>query len=78
MNIGPRHSSPSNRCYWLGFLLNERPFVAFYRLAASTGLAASAGAARERQSQGPASSLSSFAPSGLPRPVHASQPLRAL
>jgi acetyl esterase/lipase len=41
----PRHSSPSNRSYWFGFLLNELPFVAFYWLAASTGLALSEGAA---------------------------------
>ena len=24
----PRHSSPSNIAYWLGFLVNELPFVA--------------------------------------------------
>ncbi len=41
----PRHSSPSNRSYWFGYLLNELPFVAFYWLAASTGLALSEGAA---------------------------------
>jgi acetyl esterase/lipase len=41
----PRHSSPSNRSYWFGFLLNELPFVAFYWLAASTGLALSEGVA---------------------------------
>jgi hypothetical protein len=39
----PRHSSPSNRSYWFGYLLNELPFVAFYWLAASTGLALSEG-----------------------------------
>ena len=42
----PRHSSPSNRSYWLGYLLNELPFVAFYWLVASTGLALSEGVAR--------------------------------
>ncbi len=41
----PRHSSPSNGSYWFGFLLNELPFVAFYWLAASTGLALSEGVA---------------------------------
>jgi acetyl esterase/lipase len=41
----PRHSSPSSRSYWFGYLLNELPFVAFYWLAASTGLALSEGAA---------------------------------
>ena len=41
----PRHSSPSNRSYWFGFLLNELPFLAFYWLAASTGLALSEGVA---------------------------------
>jgi acetyl esterase/lipase len=41
----PRHSSPSNRSYWFGFLLNELPFAAFYWLAASTALALSEGAA---------------------------------
>jgi hypothetical protein len=35
----PHHSSPSNLSYWFGFLLNELPFVAFYRLLASTLLA---------------------------------------
>jgi acetyl esterase/lipase len=41
----PRRSSPSNRSYWFGFLLNELPFLAFYWLAASTGLALSEGVA---------------------------------
>ena len=41
----PRRSSPSNRSYWFGYLLNELPFLAFYWLAASTGLALSEGAA---------------------------------
>ncbi len=36
----PAHSSPSNVSYWLGFLINELPFVAFYWLLASTVLAA--------------------------------------
>jgi acetyl esterase/lipase len=35
----PRHSSPTNRSYWLGFLVNELPFVLFYVLLASTLLA---------------------------------------
>ncbi len=35
----PRRTSPSNLSYWLGFLVNELPFVAFYWLAASTLLA---------------------------------------
>src|SRR5262245_29213511 len=35
----PRHSSLSNMSYWLGFLVNELPFVAFYCLVASTLLA---------------------------------------
>ena len=35
----PRRSSPSNRSYWFGFLLNELPFVGFYWLLASTLLA---------------------------------------
>ena len=35
----PRQSSPSNKSYWFGFLLNELPFVAFYWLLASTLLA---------------------------------------
>ena len=35
----PRQSSRSNRSYWLGFLVNELPFVAFYWLLASTLLA---------------------------------------
>jgi acetyl esterase/lipase len=35
----PSRSSPSNKSYWLGFLLNELPFVAFYVLLASTLLA---------------------------------------
>ena len=36
----PRRSSPANRSYWFGFLLNELPFVGFYWLLASTLLAA--------------------------------------
>jgi hypothetical protein len=44
----PRHSSPSNRSYWFGFLLNELPFLAFYWLAASTWLALSEGVAGSR------------------------------
>ncbi len=35
----PRRSSPSNKSYLLGFLVNELPFVAFYLLLASTLLA---------------------------------------
>jgi acetyl esterase/lipase len=35
----PRRSSPSNRSFWLGYLFNELPFVAFYVLLASTALA---------------------------------------
>jgi hypothetical protein len=35
----PRRSSPSNWSYWLGYLLNEQPFIAFYWLLASTALA---------------------------------------
>jgi acetyl esterase/lipase len=35
----PEHSSPSNLGYWLGFLVNELPFIAFYWLVASTVLA---------------------------------------
>jgi len=35
----PRRSSPSNRSYWFGFLVNELPFLAFYWLLASTLLA---------------------------------------
>ena len=35
----PRRSSPSNTSYWLGFLVNELPFVAFYPLLVSTALA---------------------------------------
>ena len=35
----PRQSSRSNRSYWLGFLVNELPFVVFYWLLASTLLA---------------------------------------
>lgn len=35
----PKHSSPSNLSYWLGFLINELPFTAFFYLAASTILA---------------------------------------
>ena len=39
----PRQSSRSNRSYWLGFLVNELPFVAFYWLLASTLLALAQG-----------------------------------
>ncbi len=39
----PRRSSPSNRSYWFGFLVNELPFVAFYLLLASTLLAVGQG-----------------------------------
>ena len=35
----PRRSSPSNKSYLFGFLVNELPFVAFYLLLASTLLA---------------------------------------
>jgi acetyl esterase/lipase len=35
----PRRSSPVRLSFWLGFLVNELPFLAFYVLAASTGLA---------------------------------------
>ncbi|HEY7031559.1 MAG TPA: alpha/beta hydrolase [Thermomicrobiales bacterium] len=35
----PRRSSPSNRSYWFGFLINEVPFLASYWLLASTLLA---------------------------------------
>jgi acetyl esterase/lipase len=35
----PRHSSPSNKSFWFGYLLNELPFLAFYWLLASTLLA---------------------------------------
>ena len=39
----PRQSSRSNRSYWLGFLVNELPFVVFYWLLASTLLALAQG-----------------------------------
>ena len=39
----PRQSSRSNRSYWLGFLVNELPFVLFYWLLASTLLALAQG-----------------------------------
>src|SRR5262249_5003982 len=39
----PRRSSPSNRSYWFGFLINEVPFLAFYWLLASTLLAIAQG-----------------------------------
>ncbi len=39
----PRRSSASNRSFWLGFLVNELPFVAFYWLLASTALAVGQG-----------------------------------
>ena len=35
----PKHSSPSNLSYWLGFLINELPFIALYWLFFSTILA---------------------------------------
>lgn len=35
----PKHSSPSNLSYWLGFLVNELPFFALFYLFASTILA---------------------------------------
>lgn len=35
----PKHSSPSNLSYWLGFLVNELPFIALFYLFASTVLA---------------------------------------
>jgi len=35
----PRQSSPMRLSFWLGFLVNELPFLAFYVLAASTALA---------------------------------------
>ena len=35
----PRRSSPVRLSFWLGFMVNELPFVAFYVLAASTTLA---------------------------------------
>ena len=35
----PRHSSTTNVSYWLGFIVNEVPFLAFYVLLASTLLA---------------------------------------
>src|SRR5215510_9111335 len=35
----PRRSSPLRLSFWLGFLVNELPFVAFYVLGASTALA---------------------------------------
>ncbi len=39
----PRRSSPSNRSYWLGFVVNELPFIAIAWLLASTLLAAAQG-----------------------------------
>jgi hypothetical protein len=39
----PRHTSPSNLSYWLGFLVNELPFVGFYWVVASTLLALAQG-----------------------------------
>jgi Prolyl oligopeptidase family len=39
----PRQSSPTNKSYWLGFLPNELPFVAFLLLLASTLLALAQG-----------------------------------
>ena len=35
----PRESSPFRLSFWLGFLVNELPFVALYLLVASTALA---------------------------------------
>jgi hypothetical protein len=35
----PRQSSPMRLSFWLGFMVNELPFLAFYVLAASTALA---------------------------------------
>lgn len=35
----PKHSSPSNLSYWLGFLINELPFIALFWLIFSTILA---------------------------------------
>jgi hypothetical protein len=35
----PRRSSPVSRSFWLGFMVNELPFLAFFVLAASTALA---------------------------------------
>src|SRR6187397_2728315 len=35
----PRQSSPMHLSFWLGFMVNELPFLAFYVLAASTALA---------------------------------------
>ena len=35
----PSRSSPESRSFWLGFMVNELPFLAFYVLAASTALA---------------------------------------
>jgi hypothetical protein len=35
----PRQSSPFRLSFWLGFLVNELPFLAFYVLVASTALA---------------------------------------
>lgn len=35
----PRHSSPVRVSFWLGYLVNELPFLAFYILLASTALA---------------------------------------
>ena len=39
----PSRSSPASRSFWLGFLVNELPFLAFYVLAASTALAIAQG-----------------------------------
>jgi acetyl esterase/lipase len=39
----PRRSSPLRLSFWLGFMVNELPFVAFYVLAASTALAIAQG-----------------------------------
>ena len=39
----PRQSSPMRLSFWLGFMVNELPFLAFYVLAASTALAIAQG-----------------------------------
>src|SRR4029450_1275075 len=35
----PRHTTPVRVSFWLGYLVNELPFLAFYILVASTALA---------------------------------------
>lgn len=49
----PRQTSRSNQSFWLGFLANELPFVAFYWLLASTALAIGQGCTRGRRSMTP-------------------------